>query len=204
MPKTLIENIELFPGICTSLITLDNHEDNSGEFLQVWKDELGGHHTEQINVSVSKKGAIRGLHFQKFFRQRKIVTVLDGLIVDIVVCINPNDKNFGKFNFIYLERGQQLLVPDNMAHGFMALTDSIIMYQVNVARMQEYEREIYIEDLDIEHANDKSLNLRDFMDEQMFDSGLDIMSTMMLEKDIISKYIFNAFDLGYFDDYQVQ
>lgn len=81
----------------------------------------------QDNQSFSKKGVLRGLHFQKPpFAQTKLVRVLSGLIQDVVVDLRKDQSTFSKYFSIELsaENKKQLLVPKGFAHGFLVLSDS--------------------------------------------------------------------------------
>lgn len=80
----------------------------------------------QDNQSHSKKGVVRGLHFQKPpFAQAKIVRVLSGVIQDVVVDLRKNQPTFGKHFSIELSSGsnKQIFVPRGFAHGFLVLSE---------------------------------------------------------------------------------
>jgi dTDP-4-dehydrorhamnose 3,5-epimerase len=86
----------------------------------------------QENTSFSKKGVIRGLHFQHApHAQGKLVTVLHGKVVDVVVDLRPGSKTFCKVYYLELdsEKRNMLMVPEGFAHGFAALEDSIFYYK---------------------------------------------------------------------------
>lgn len=81
----------------------------------------------QDNQSRSKKGVLRGLHFQKSpYAQTKLVRVLSGSILDVVVDLRKGKSTFGKYLNIELssDNKKQLLVPKGFAHGFLVLSDS--------------------------------------------------------------------------------
>lgn len=83
----------------------------------------------QDNVSLSKKGVVRGLHFQRApFVQGKLVSVLAGRAFDVAVDIRNNSVTFGKWFGIELssENHKQFWIPEGFAHGFMALEDSTV------------------------------------------------------------------------------
>ena len=83
----------------------------------------------QDNQSTSKKGVLRGLHFQKGeFAQAKLVRVIKGSVLDIVVDIRPNSSTFGKHYSTVLSdlNNQQLFIPKGFAHGFLVLEDATI------------------------------------------------------------------------------
>ncbi len=83
----------------------------------------------QDNQSISQKGVLRGLHFQKGkYAQAKLVRVIKGKVVDVVVDIRKNSKTFGKtFSIILSEKNNiQLFIPKGFAHGFAVLEDHTI------------------------------------------------------------------------------
>ncbi len=80
----------------------------------------------QDNQSFSKKGVLRGLHFQRPpFAQMKLIRVLSGTIQDIVVDLRKGHSTFGKYLSIELssENKKQLLIPAGFAHGFLVLSE---------------------------------------------------------------------------------
>ena len=88
----------------------------------------------QDNLSVSKKGVFRGLHFQHKYPQAKLVSVLSGEILDIVVDLRKSSKSFGDWASFKISRKnkKQLFVPEGFAHGFLSLTnDTKVMYKVS-------------------------------------------------------------------------
>jgi len=79
----------------------------------------------QDNQSSSKKGVLRGLHFQKEFPQDKLVRVLSGEVYDVAVDLRKGSATFGKWFGVLLsaENKKQFFVPKNFAHGFLVLSD---------------------------------------------------------------------------------
>ena len=80
----------------------------------------------QDNQSASKKGVLRGLHFQKGeFSQAKLVRVSQGTVIDVIVDLRPESPTFGKHVAVELsaENARQLFVPRRFAHGFIVLSD---------------------------------------------------------------------------------
>lgn len=83
----------------------------------------------QANRSLSSKGTVRGLHYQKNPKcQSKIVEVINGAAIDIVVDIRTDSTTFGKWTSVLLtpENGRQLFVPKGFAHGFISLKDNTL------------------------------------------------------------------------------
>lgn len=86
----------------------------------------------QDNQSFSKKGVIRGLHFQQTpYEQGKLVRVISGKVLDVAVDLRKNSPTFGQHYSCILEAelNNMLYVPPGFAHGFSALEDSIFFYK---------------------------------------------------------------------------
>ena len=107
----------------------------------------------QDNVSCSKRGVLRGLHFQSApFTQGKLVSVLRGKVLDVVVDIRKESPTFGKYVAVELsaENHHQLWVPAGFAHGFLALEDdTLFSYKVTAPYSKEHEGGIRYDDPDI-------------------------------------------------------
>lgn len=80
----------------------------------------------QDNQSMSKKGVLRGLHFQINFPQDKLVRVVSGEVFDVAVDLREGSKTFGKWFGVVLsaENKKQFFIPKNFAHGFVVLSDT--------------------------------------------------------------------------------
>lgn len=79
----------------------------------------------QDNQSSSKRGVLRGLHFQKNFPQDKLVRCINGEVFDVAVDLRRNSKTFGKWFGVVLsaENKKQFFIPKGFAHGFLVLSD---------------------------------------------------------------------------------
>lgn len=79
----------------------------------------------QDNQSASKKGVLRGLHFQIQYPQDKLVRVIKGAVYDVAVDIRKGSPTFGKWHGVLLteENKKQFFVPKNFAHGFYVVSD---------------------------------------------------------------------------------
>lgn len=79
----------------------------------------------QDNQSSSKKGVLRGLHFQINFPQDKLVHVVSGEVFDVAVDLRKDSATFGKWYGVVLsaENKKQFFIPKNFAHGFVVLSD---------------------------------------------------------------------------------
>jgi dTDP-4-dehydrorhamnose 3,5-epimerase len=80
----------------------------------------------QDNHSKSKKGVLRGLHFQLKYPQGKLVRVISGRVYDVAVDLRIDSPTFGKWFGIELtgENGLQFYIPPGFAHGFISLEDN--------------------------------------------------------------------------------
>ena len=86
----------------------------------------------QDNQSYSKKGVLRGLHFQREpYSQGKLVRVVKGKIFDVGVDLRESSPTYGKYISAILsaENMEMLWIPEGFAHGFLALEDSIVLYK---------------------------------------------------------------------------
>ena len=107
------------------------HKDNRGLFIETYQkkkfEENLGFTVDfvQDNFSLSSKGVLRGLHFQKKFPQGKLIRVLSGKVFDVVVDIRKDSETFGSHFCLELsdENHLQLWIPEGFAHGFLTLTD---------------------------------------------------------------------------------
>ena len=79
----------------------------------------------QDNQSMSRKGVLRGLHFQKQYPQGKLVRVLQGRVFDVAVDLRANSPTFGKWFGVELsdENMKQFYIPEGFAHGFCVMSD---------------------------------------------------------------------------------
>lgn len=82
----------------------------------------------QDNQSFSRKGVLRGLHFQKQFPQAKLVRVIEGEVFDVAVDLRKDSPTFGKWYGVTLsgENKKMFMIPKGFAHGFLVLSDTAI------------------------------------------------------------------------------
>ncbi len=113
------------------VITPAVHGDNRGYFMETYNQndmkESGIDITfVQDNQSMSTKGVLRGLHFQKNFPQTKLVRVIKGTVFDVAVDLRSGSKTFGKWYGVELseENKKQFLIPRGFAHGFLVLSET--------------------------------------------------------------------------------
>lgn len=104
--------------------------DHRGYFMETYNQqdfEAAGLHYNfvQDNQSSSRKGVLRGLHFQKTYPQAKLVRVLKGEVFDVAVDLRKGSPTYGKWVGVTLsdENGKQFLIPRGFAHGFVVTSD---------------------------------------------------------------------------------
>ena len=112
------------------VITPQVFGDARGYFMETYNynDYLAagiGHNFVQDNQSASKKGVLRGLHFQKEFPQDKLVRVISGEVFDVAVDLRKDSPTFGQWYGVILcaENKKQFFIPKNFAHGFVVLSE---------------------------------------------------------------------------------
>lgn len=106
----------------------------------------------QDNESKSKKGVLRGLHFQTKFTQGKLVRVVEGEVFDVAVDLRHNSETFGKWEGVLLtkENKRQFYVPEGFAHGFLVVSDyATFQYKCTNYYAPEYDSGILWNDKDI-------------------------------------------------------
>ena len=98
--------------------------------METYKKKSSNFNYVQDNFSYSKKGVIRGLHYQHKYPQTKLLSVIKGKIFDVAVDIRKKSKNFGKvYKYILKDNlNNQLLIPRGFAHGFQCLSSDAIIY----------------------------------------------------------------------------
>ena len=119
------------PGVL--VLEPDVFSDDRGFFLETWSstryEELGikGPFV-QDNVSFSKKGTLRGLHFQYPQSQGKLVQILSGEVVDVVVDIRKESPTFSQWISEVLSGAnhRQMYIPPGLAHGFCVISDTAV------------------------------------------------------------------------------
>lgn len=127
MGKIIVETCEI-EGL--KVITPTVFGDERGYFMETYNyndyKEAGIDQVfVQDNQSASKKGVLRGLHFQIHYPQDKLVRVLKGEVYDVAVDLRKGSQTFGKWYGVLLseENKKQFFIPKNFAHGFLVLSD---------------------------------------------------------------------------------
>lgn len=115
-------------GLC--IIEPAVHGDNRGYFMETYNkkdmNEAGlDMNFVQDNQSCSKKGVLRGLHFQKQYPQGKLVRVIRGRVFDVAVDLRIDSETYGRWHGVELteDNKKQFYIPEGFAHGFLVLSD---------------------------------------------------------------------------------
>ena len=123
------KNVGGIEGLC--VITPAVHGDSRGYFMETYSqrdmEEAGINITfVQDNQSMSTKGVLRGLHFQRTFPQTKLVRAIKGSVFDVAVDLRAGSKTYGRWYGVELtaENKKQFLIPKGFAHGFLVLSDT--------------------------------------------------------------------------------
>jgi dTDP-4-dehydrorhamnose 3,5-epimerase len=127
--------------------------DDRGHFLETWRAStyaaLGAGPFVQDNVSVSRRGVLRGLHLQHPEGQGKLVNALRGRVFDVAVDVRVGSPTFGKWVGAELsdENGFQLYLPSGFAHGFVTLSDeAVFAYKCTAYYAPQLERTVRWDD----------------------------------------------------------
>ena len=115
------------------LLETNVYKDNRGFFKEVEKNKILKKKFVFDCFSYSKKNTLRGLHLQTKKSQAKIITVVQGKILDVVVDLRKKSKTFGKYFAIEISQNSNfsLFIPENFAHGFFVYL-KIVVFIINV------------------------------------------------------------------------
>ena len=169
-------NIETTPIQDLVIINPTVFEDERGYFMESFNQQKlqeAGIHIPfvQDNQSFSKRGTLRGLHYQNPpYAQTKLVRVLQGEIMDVAVDVRKNSPTYGQHFAIRLsdENKKQLLIPQGFAHGFSVISETaVVLYKCDQFYNKASEGGI--------RFDDPTLNI---------DWGIDLKTAIVLDKDI--------------------
>lgn len=125
------------PGV--KVIEPDIYHDDRGYFQELFRTDtcaqLSSRPFIQNNLSVSRRNVLRGLHYQLRNPQAKLVTVLQGEVLDVVVDIRQGSPTFGRSFTLTLSETNHLLlfVPEGFAHGFCVLSEEARFFYMTTA-----------------------------------------------------------------------
>lgn len=139
------------------VIEMTKYGDERGYFVETFNErefnDLGLDYVfVQDNQSLSRKGVLRGLHFQKKYPQAKLVRVLEGQVFDVAVDLRKNSDTYGKWYGVLLtdENNRLFMIPRGFAHGFLVLSErAVFCYKCDEFYHPEDEGGIIWNDPDI-------------------------------------------------------
>lgn len=155
----MIKNFEIFNTDIEGLKVIHPFiaDDNRGWFVKDFSSELFSKHgldyeLKEVFYTISHKGVIRALHFQREIQQPKLVRCIFGRVFDVVVDLRKNSKTFKKWLSFELssQNYQEILVPSGCAHGYLVLEKSIVAYKCAQKFYAEYDDGIIWNDPDID------------------------------------------------------
>ena len=128
--------------------------DERGFFVETWKREryaAAGINADfvQDNVSCSRRGVLRGLHYQNPTPQGKLVSVLQGAVFDVAVDLRADSPTFAQWVGAELSAKNlhQLYVPEGFAHGFLVTSETaVVSYKCTAPYAPEHERSLRWDD----------------------------------------------------------
>ena len=122
-------NMDGIEGLC--VIEPAVHGDSRGYFMETYNaNDMKEAGLDvlfvQDNQSMSTKGVLRGLHFQKQYPQAKLVRVIKGAVFDVAVDMRAGSPTYGKYHgeILTADNRKQFFVPRGFAHGFLVLSDT--------------------------------------------------------------------------------
>ena len=122
------KNVGGIEGLCVIEPTV--HGDSRGYFMETYNfNDMREAGLDMVfvqdNQSMSVKGVLRGLHFQKQYPQGKLVRVIKGSVFDVAVDLRANSDSYGKWYGVELteENKKQCYIPRGFAHGFLVLSE---------------------------------------------------------------------------------
>ncbi len=112
------------------IIDVKTYGDHRGYFMETYKEEdflKAGldYRFVQDNQSSSRRGVLRGLHFQKTYPQAKLVRAIKGEVFDVAVDLRKGSETYGQWVGVLLseENHRQFMIPRGFAHGFVVVSD---------------------------------------------------------------------------------
>ena len=137
------------------LLSTNIYKDRRGFFKEIEKEKILKKKFVFDCFSYSKKNTLRGLHLQTKNSQAKIVTVVQGKILDVVVDLRKKSKTYGNYFSIRISQDSNfsIYIPENFAHGFLCLSKECAVYY-KCTKYRDKNSETTIK------WNDNKLNIR--------------------------------------------
>lgn len=128
-------------------------DDNRGGFIKDYSKEVfeqNGiyHDLKEVFYTISRKGVIRAMHFQRVMQQPKLVRCVSGKIYDVIIDLRKDSPTFKQWRGFYLtgENMIEILVPEGFGHGYLVIEDSIVSYKCAEKFYAEYDDGIKYDD----------------------------------------------------------
>lgn len=139
------------------IIEPEVYTDERGYFMETFNEAMFQENGLEVrfvqdNESMSVRGVLRGLHFQREKPQGKLVRVIRGEIFDVAVDLRKDSETYGEWTGVRLsdENRREFFIPEGFAHGFLALSDEcIVNYKCTELYHPEYDSGIPWDDPDI-------------------------------------------------------
>lgn len=146
-------NFEKLKLIGAYKITPFFSDDNRGGFIKDYSKEIFeqngiDYSLKEVFYTISHKGVVRALHFQKTKQQAKLVRCISGKIYDVIVDLRKDSPTFLRWQGFYLtgENMVELLVPEGFGHGYLVIEESIVSYKCAEKFYGEYDSGIKYDD----------------------------------------------------------
>ena len=99
--------------------------------VEIFKENGIEHELKEVFYAISKRGVIRGIHFQLVKQQAKLVRCISGHIYDVIVDLRSESPTFGQWRGFDLtgENRSELYVPKSFGHGYLCIEESIVSYK---------------------------------------------------------------------------
>ena len=130
--------------------------DERGAFVKdyhadVFREHGIDHELKEVFYTVSKRGVVRGIHFQMVRQQAKLVRCVSGHVFDVIVDLRHESETFGQWRGFELtgENMVELYVPPFFGHGYMVIADSIVSYKCAEVFYGEGDSGIMYDDPDL-------------------------------------------------------
>ena len=153
MQKWAFEKLELEGAYKVTPFYAD---DIRGGFLKDYSKETFeqngiNYELKEVFYTISHKGVIRAMHFQRVKQQPKLVRCVHGKVYDVIIDLRKDSPTFGKWLGFYLsgENMVELLIPAGFGHGYLVLEDSIVSYKCAEKFYGEYDSGIRYDDPDM-------------------------------------------------------
>lgn len=131
-------------------------DDNRGGFVKDYSKEVFeqnglNYDLKEVFYTISHRGVIRAVHFQRVKQQPKLVRCISGKVFDVIIDLRKDSPTFKKWQGFVLtgDNMHELLVPAGFGHGYLVLEDSIVSYKCSEKFYGEFDSGIRYDDKDM-------------------------------------------------------